>query len=160
MGEAAIGFVRAVLYLDRAMHSRKAPRKSDDGQQTVKRLPTLPKKKTMPKKIKEEYAVVLVTCGSRAEARRIARTVVTERLAACANLFESRLESVYRWKGKVEQAREFLLLMKTSKARLGRLEAEVKRLHRYEVPEFIALPIVAGSRAYLRWLGECLGSTP
>lgn len=103
--------------------------------------------------------MVLVTCGSRAEARRIARAVVTKRLAACANLLEARVESVYRWKGKVEQAREFLL-MKTSKARLGALEAEVKRLHSYEVPEFIALPVVEGSRAYLRWLGECLGNTP
>ena len=114
----------------------------------------------MPKKRTEEYTVVLVTCGSRAEARRIARAVVTQRLAACANLLETRVESVYRWKGKVEQAREFLLLMKTSKAQLGALEAEVKRLHSYEVPEFIALPIVAGSPAYLRWLGECLANTP
>jgi len=114
----------------------------------------------MPKKKTEEYAVVLVTCGSRAEARRIARAVVTQRLAACANLLEGRVESVYRWKGKVEQAREFLLLMKTSKARLAALEAEVKRLHSYEVPEFIALPVVEGSPAYLRWLGECLGRMP
>lgn len=111
----------------------------------------------MPNRTKEEYAVVLVTCASRAEARRIARAVVTRRLAACANLFEARVESVYRWKGKVEQAREFLLLMKTSKARLGALEAEVKRLHSYDVPEFIALPIVAGSQEYLRWLEDCLG---
>ena len=110
----------------------------------------------MPKKTKEEYAVVLVTCGSRAEARRIGRAVVTQRLAACANLLETRVESVYLWKGKVEQAREFLLLMKTSTALLGALEAEVKRLHSYEVPEFIALPIVAGSRAYLVWLAHSL----
>jgi len=114
----------------------------------------------MPKKRTEEYALVLVTCGSRSEARRIARAVVTKRLAACANLFEGRVESVYRWKGKVEKAREFLLLMKTSTGRLGALEAEVKRLHSYDVPEFIALPIEAGSRAYLRWLGECLASMP
>ena len=110
----------------------------------------------MPKKRAAEYVVVLVTCGSRAQARRIARAVVTERLAACANVFEARVESVYRWKGKVEQAREFLLLMKTSTSRLAALEAEVKRLHSYDVPEFIALPIVAGSPAYLRWLAECL----
>ena len=112
----------------------------------------------MPKKKTEEYAVVLVTCGSRAEARRIARAVVTRRLAACANIFEGRVESVYRWKGKVEQAREFLLLMKTSKARLAALEAEVKRLHSYEVPEFIALRIMAGSRDYLAWLAESMAN--
>ncbi len=104
--------------------------------------------------------MVLVTCGSRAEARRIARAVVTRRLAACANLLETRVESIYRWKGKVEEAREFLLLIKTSRARLAALEAEVKRLHSYEVPEFIALPVVEGSPAYLRWLGECLGRMP
>ena len=110
----------------------------------------------MSRKTKEQYAVVLVTCGSRAEARRIARAVVTRRLAACANIFEQRVESVYRWKKNVEEASEFLLLMKTSKERLAALEVEVKRLHGYEVPEFIALPIVAGSRAYLQWLGESL----
>ena len=110
----------------------------------------------MPKKTTEENVVVLVTCGSRAEARRIARAVVTRRLAACANLFEVPVESVYRWKGKVEQAREFLLLMKTATAQLAGLEAEVKRLHSYDVPEFIALPIVGGARAYLEWLGKSL----
>jgi periplasmic divalent cation tolerance protein len=103
-----------------------------------------------------KYVVVLVTCGSRAEARRIARHIVSRRLAACANLFETPVQSVYRWKGKVEKAREFLLLIKTSAARLGALEAEVKRLHSYDVPEFIALPILAGSPAYLRWLADCL----
>jgi periplasmic divalent cation tolerance protein len=112
----------------------------------------------MPKKKRtQEYVLVLVTCGSRVEARRIARAAVTQRLAACANLVEAPIESVYWWKEKVEQAREFLLLMKTSRARLAALDAEVKRLHSYDVPEFIALPIVAGSRTYLHWLEECLG---
>jgi periplasmic divalent cation tolerance protein len=100
--------------------------------------------------------VVLVSCGSRAEAQRIAREIVSRRLAACANLLESPVQSIYRWKGKVEKAREFLLLIKTSAARLGALEAEVKRLHSYDVPEFIALPIVTGSAAYLRWLAQCV----
>ena len=100
--------------------------------------------------------VVLVTCGSRAEARRIAHEIVSRRLAACANLVETAVQSVYRWKGKVEKAREFLLLIKTSAARLAALEAEVKRLHSYDVPEFIALPILAGSPAYLRWLADCV----
>jgi periplasmic divalent cation tolerance protein len=110
----------------------------------------------MPKKRAEKYVVVLVTCGSRAEGQRIAREIVSRRLAACANLLETPVHSVYRWKGRVEKAREFLLLIKTSARRLPALEAEVQRLHSYEVPEFIALPIVAGSPAYLRWLGECL----
>jgi periplasmic divalent cation tolerance protein len=113
-------------------------------------------KAAMPTKTSQKYVVVLVTCGSRAEAQRIAREVVSQRLAACANLLETPVQSVYRWKGKVEKAREFLLLIKTSPRRLSALQAEVQRLHSYDVPEFIALPIVAGSPAYLRWLGDCL----
>lgn len=98
--------------------------------------------------------VVLVTCGSLAEARRLARAAVTKRLAACANIFLSPVESVYRWKGKVEEARELLVVLKTTAKRLPALEMEVKRLHSYDVPEFIVLPIVAGSSEYLGWLRE------
>ena len=103
-----------------------------------------------------KYVVVLVTCGSRAEAQRIAQEIVARRLAACANVLEMPVRSIYRWKGKVEKAREFLLLIKTSARRLPALEAEIKRLHSYDVPEFIAVPIVAGSPAYLRWLADCV----
>jgi periplasmic divalent cation tolerance protein len=109
-------------------------------------------RKTRP----EKYVVVLVTCASRSEARRIAREVVSRRLAACANMLEIPVHSVYRWKGKFEKAREFLLLIKTSARRLAALQAEVKRLHSYDVPEFIALPIVGGSPAYLKWLRDCV----
>jgi periplasmic divalent cation tolerance protein len=100
--------------------------------------------------------VVMVTCGTLAEARRIARVMVTKRLAACVNIVLSPVESVYRWKNKVEKAREYLLLIKTTANLLPRLEREVKRLHSYDVPEFIALPITAGSREYLSWLGDCV----
>src|SRR5579883_740899 len=110
--------------------------------------------KRVSKRKKEQFVVVLVTCGSRAEAQKIARAIVAQQLAACANLFEAPVESVYRWKGKVEKAREFLLLIKSSRRRLAELEAEVRRLHSYEVPEFIAVPIRDGSEQYLRWLGE------
>jgi periplasmic divalent cation tolerance protein len=99
------------------------------------------------------YRVVLVTCASIEEARRIGRAAVDKRLAACANIVPG-VESIYRWKGKVERAREALVIMKTSETRLRQLEREVKRLHRYDVPEFIALPIVAGSKEYLQWIGE------
>ena len=64
------------------------------------------------------------------------------------------MESHYRWKGNVEKARELLLVIKTTVRKLGGLEREVKRLHSYDNPEFIALPIVAGSKAYLDWLDE------
>ena len=100
--------------------------------------------------------IVLVTCPSVALARRIARVVVEKRLAACVNVVLSPVESVYRWKGKVERAREYLLIMKTTAKCLVELEMEVKLLHSYDVPEFIALPIVAGSRAYLTWLDDCI----
>ena len=100
--------------------------------------------------------VVLVTCANAAEARRIARAVVEERLAACVNILPGAVTSIYRWKGKVESARERLLLIKTSRKRLAKLQAAVERLHSYDVPEFIALPIAAGSRAYLAWMeGVC-----
>src|SRR5258708_27223578 len=98
--------------------------------------------------------IVLVTCGTIAEGRRIARTVVGKRLAACVNLIVSPIESFYTWKGRLEKAREYLLVMKTTAKRLTELEQEVKRLHSYDVPEFIAVPIVAGSADYLGWLQE------
>ena len=103
-----------------------------------------------------DKTIVLVTCANRGEAKRIARAAVAARLAACANIFGSPVDSIYRWKGRVEQAREVLLLMKSSRKKLAALRAVVTRLHSYEVPEFIALPIVAGPADYLGWLDECL----
>ena len=100
--------------------------------------------------------VVLVTCASLAEARRIAHRLVEARLAACVNIMGAPVHSVYRWKGKVESAREHLLVIKTLRRRLPALQRAVMRLHSYDVPEVIALPIAAGSRAYLNWLAECL----
>ena len=105
-----------------------------------------------------EARIVLVTCANRAEARRIAQSVVQKRLAACVNILQSPVESIYRWKGKVESAREVLLIVKTTAKRLAPLEREVKRLHTYETPEFIVLPIVAGSREYLGWVAESVRS--
>ena len=98
--------------------------------------------------------VVLVTCSSLKEGRRIARALVEARLAACVNVLQSPVESIYRWKGRVDTAKEFLLIVKTSRARLAALEAAVKRLHSYDVPEIIALPIEKGSRDYLAWVAE------
>ena len=97
------------------------------------------------------YRMVLVTCASMAEARRIGRSVVEKKLAACANIVTG-VESIYRWKRKVERTREVLVIMKTSAGRLRELESEVKRMHSYDVPEFVAVPIVAGSREYLEWI--------
>jgi periplasmic divalent cation tolerance protein len=100
--------------------------------------------------------IVLVTCSSPAEARRIARSVVEARLAACVNIVSGAVQSIYRWKGEVDSARERLLLIKTSRRRLAKLRKAVEQLHSYDVPEFIALPIAAGLPAYLAWMEDCL----
>lgn len=102
----------------------------------------------------KQFRVVLVTCGTLTEARRIARKVVSRRLAACVNIILSPVESFYIWKGKLEKAREYLLMIKTTAGRLVELEKEVTRLHSYDVPEFVALPIAEGSSAYLFWLSQ------
>ena len=99
--------------------------------------------------------VVLVTCGSMKEARKIARGVVGKRLAACVNITGS-VESVYRWQGTVEEAQEVLLLIKTRVEKVEGLQAAVRRLHSYDVPEFVILKVDGGSPAYLQWLDESL----
>lgn len=98
--------------------------------------------------------VVLVTCGSIVEARRIASRIVTKRLAACVSIILGPVQSLYRWKGKVQSAREVLIIIKTNKARLAELEKEVRRLHSYDVPEVIVLSISSGSRKYLAWVQD------
>ncbi len=103
--------------------------------------------------------VVLVTCNSVQEGRKIGRTLVEERLAACVNILQTPIESIYRWKGSVDTAKEYLLIIKTSRSRLKALEAAVKRLHSYDVPEIIALPIEKGSRDYLAWLSKSVSPT-
>ena len=100
--------------------------------------------------------VVLVTCANAREAGRIARTLVEERLAACVNIPSATIVSVYRWKGKVERAREVLLIVKTSTHHFAELERRVRQMHSYQTPEIIALPVAAGSRSYLAWLDESL----
>jgi periplasmic divalent cation tolerance protein len=98
--------------------------------------------------------VVLVTCGSRSEARKIARLVVKARLGACVNILSAPVESVYRWRGKVESANEFLLVMKTTKARFSKLRDAILKAHSYDVPEVVALPIACGSTKYLAWIAK------
>ena len=102
--------------------------------------------------------VVLVTCGSRKEARKIARSLVERRLAACVNEIGAPVRSVYRWKGKVETADEFLLVIKTTRTRFAGLREAISELHSYDVPEVIALPVVEGSPAYLDWIVESVGT--
>jgi periplasmic divalent cation tolerance protein len=95
--------------------------------------------------------IVLTTAANPEEARRLARTLVEERLAACATLIPA-VESVYRWKGVVESATETMLLIKTGPDQLAALEARLHELHSYETPEFLVLKVESGSHAYLEWL--------
>ncbi len=99
-----------------------------------------------------QYIVALVTCPpDRAET--LARTVVEERLAACVNIVGG-VRSVYFWQGQMCDDSEALLVMKTRLARFEQLRARVVALHPYEVPEVVALPMVAGHAAYLQWLAQ------
>jgi periplasmic divalent cation tolerance protein len=103
--------------------------------------------------------VVLITCASAAEARKIGKVLVDRKLAACANILEAPVRSIYRWKGQVESAKEYLVILKTSRKRFSAIESEVCHLHSYDVPEIIALPIDRGSRTYLHWIWQSLGTT-
>jgi periplasmic divalent cation tolerance protein len=100
------------------------------------------------------FRLVLVTCATLEEARKIARGVVENHLAACVNIVTHAVESFYTWEGKLENSSEYLLMIKTAEERLEELQKEVLRLHPYDTPEFVVLPIVAGSEDYLKWLAE------
>jgi periplasmic divalent cation tolerance protein len=103
--------------------------------------------------------VVLSTCQSADEAARIARALVEKKLAACVNVMPA-VRSVYRWKGAVEDQEETLLVIKSSRGLFDQLRAELEKLHSYEVPEIIAVPIVEGSEGYLEWLERALAPKP
>ena len=100
-----------------------------------------------------EYIQVFTTVEKREDADRIASIVVNKRAAACAQVVGP-IQSTYWWKGKVERAGEWLLMMKTRGDLFSSLEKEIKTFHPYEVPVIIALPIVAGSQSYLKWIEE------
>jgi periplasmic divalent cation tolerance protein len=103
-----------------------------------------------------QCVVVLTTLPADADAAAFGTALVEERLAACVNLL-SPMQSVYRWEGRVDQASERQLVIKTSRLRLDALWERVRTLHPYDVPEFIVLPIVDGSDAYLRWISDSTG---
>jgi len=95
--------------------------------------------------------VVLTTCGSEEEARKVARGLVEKRVAACVQVVPA-IRSVYWWQGKIEEEGETLLVIKSRRDLFRRLEAELRKLHTYEVPEIVALTVVDGSADYLGWL--------
>ncbi len=101
--------------------------------------------------------IVLATAGSEEEARKIAHALVERELAACVNLVPQ-VRSIYRWQGKVEEAGEWLLIVKTTAAAFSHVQRAITELHSYGLPECICLEIEDGSAAYLQWIGECVQS--
>jgi periplasmic divalent cation tolerance protein len=101
--------------------------------------------------------VVFSTAASAEEAEKIARSLVEARLAACVNVIRE-VRSFYRWQGKTEDAAEWLLVIKSSREHFDALRAAVEKLHSYDVPEVIALPVVDGARNYLNWMDGELGA--
>ena len=101
----------------------------------------------------DQFIIVLTTYPIDTDADSLAATLVEERLAACVNILPP-MRSVYRWKDAIERADERQIVIKTTKARLTALEARIRTLHPYDVPEFVVLPIESGSADYLSWLAE------
>jgi periplasmic divalent cation tolerance protein len=104
-----------------------------------------------------DYIAVFITAPDEEEAAKIAKALVDEKLAACANIIKG-VRSIYRWEDKVEDEAEVFMVVKTRRALFGSLAARVKQLHSYSVPEVIALPVVEGSADYLDWIGDSTAS--
>ena len=105
-----------------------------------------------------QVILVLTTIAAEADGAALGRALVDERLAACVNVLPA-MTSVYRWKGQVEQDREQQVIIKTTRDRLAALEARVRELHSYELPEFLVIEAGGGSDGYLAWVGESVNST-
>jgi periplasmic divalent cation tolerance protein len=102
------------------------------------------------------YIVVLVAAGSIEEARSLARTAVERKLAACVQFFP--IQSVFEWEGAIQEETEYLLLFKSRRDAYADLEASLREVHSYDVPEIIALPLSDGHEPYLQWLTGIVGS--
>jgi periplasmic divalent cation tolerance protein len=101
----------------------------------------------------KSYIQVTTTTETKEQAQKIAQHLVTEKLAACVQILGP-INSIYRWKGKVENTQEWLCLIKTQDDLYNKVEAAIKSLHPYETPEIIAVPIIKGSKEYLSWLED------
>ncbi|MEM1308445.1 MAG: divalent-cation tolerance protein CutA [Cyanobacteria bacterium P01_H01_bin.153] len=98
------------------------------------------------------YGVILVTADTQVSAQEMARALVSDRLVACVNLYP--IHSVYTWEGKLEEAAEWQLVIKTDLALFNQIESVLQTLHPYDVPEILALPIQQGSQPYLAWMAD------
>lgn len=106
-----------------------------------------------------DKVVIMVTASSLRECRKIARHLVESKLAACVNITQP-VQSVYRWKGKVTDDKEFLLIIKTTRELFAEIKTEISKLHSYQTPEIICLPIIDGSQDYLQWLSDSVKRGP
>lgn len=102
-----------------------------------------------------DKVIVLTTAGSEEEAKKIARALVERKLAACVNIVP-KIQSVYRWQGKIEEAEEFLLVIKTARPKQEEVSAAIRELHSYELSECIVLAIESGAEKYLKWIDDSL----
>jgi len=102
------------------------------------------------------HIIVLITAQNNKQARRIAEGLVKSRLAACVNIVKD-VRSIFVWQGKIDRQSEVALIAKSTKSRFKAIVKLVKSLHSYEVPEIIAVPIIDGSKDYLRWIDESVG---
>ncbi|GFO97262.1 divalent cation tolerance protein [groundwater metagenome] len=100
------------------------------------------------------FSIVYITAGSMDEAKSIGRVLVEERLAACVNIFP--ITSIFRWKDNIEEASEFVILVKTGTGKVKDIEKRVKQLHSYDVPCIISFKMDSGSEDYLEWIGKCV----
>jgi periplasmic divalent cation tolerance protein len=103
-----------------------------------------------------DFQIVLSTCGDRETAERIAHRLVEQRLAACVNILPG-VQSIYQWRGAVQSESEVLVVIKTKAPLIQEVQSTIASLHSYEVPEFLVLPILGGSEAYMAWLEASLG---
>lgn len=101
------------------------------------------------------YIVIFITASNKKEAKYIAQQLMEKKLAACVNIVD-KVNSFFRWQGKIDQASEVLLIIKSKKEKLTKIIKTVKAAHSYDVPEIIALPIIGGHKTYLDWIDDSL----
>lgn len=101
----------------------------------------------------DKYVIIFVACSSKAEAESVADSLLGKRIVACANII-GKIESKFWWHGRIDKAREVLAIFKTTGKNFKAVEKEVKKLHSYEVPEIVAIPIVALSGDYSDWIRD------
>lgn len=102
---------------------------------------------------KSKIIIVFVTVPGLREGSRISRAILTSRLAACVNVIPG-IQSIYKWKGKIVQEKEAMLVLKTTRVLYRKLERKIRELHPYEVPEVIAIPLICGSSQYVEWVAR------